>query len=434
MLVLSLLALAACGGGDDASESGSACAPSGEKVTIDFWSWVPGIEHAVELWNEQHPDIQVNLSKVPDGRAGTYQNYNNAIRAGRGTPDLGMIEYDRLPDYRLQNALENIGPCGAAAARDQFVDYTWPLVTFGEQDAVYAVPEDTGPMVLYYRADLFEQYGIEVPRTWEQFAQAADEVAARGNGAHLTNLAPVDFGGWFAALAWQNGARWFDWDDEGWTVTIDDEPTRQVADLWQQMIDNGDLSEVPTFTEEWNRALAEDQLLSWVGAAWGGKLIELGAPSTEGKWAVAPLPQWQEGAQASANWGGSTYAVFEGSDHPYEATQFALWLNTHPESVAILNEEGGAYPAAADGTRLPALTGPQPFFGDRDIYQVINEAAGNIDHDWVWGPTMSTTFSTLEDEMAGVLDGAQSFRDALDATQRETVEDLQAQSLTVTER
>ncbi|MGP4114718.1 ABC transporter substrate-binding protein [Streptomyces sp. 4N509B] len=435
LAVLPLLA-AGCSGGDGTGTGtgpNAGCEPANEKVTIEFWSWVPGIEEAVDLWNAENPRIQVELRQVPDGVSGTYQNYSNAVRAGQGAPDLGMIEYDTLPSFRLQNALTDIGPCGAAAARDAFADFTWPLVTFGEEEAVYGLPQDTGPMVMYYRADLFREYGIEVPETWEDFAEATRQVRARDADVSLTNLATTDVANWFAGLAWQNGAQWFQRDAEGWSVSIDDDATREVAELWQGMIDEGTLSDVHSYSEAWNRALAEGELLSWVSAAWGGKLVELGAPSTAGDWAVAPLPRWEPGAPTAANWGGSAYAVFATSDHPYEATRFALWLTTQPEAVEILNERGGAYPAALAGQELPALSAPQEFFGGQRVYQeVVNEAAADVDHDWVWGPTMSATYATLQDEIARVLDGDQTLPEAVAATQRQTVEDMEAQSLTVT--
>lgn len=48
---------------------------------------------------------------------------------------------------------------------DQFFDFAWKQVTFGDT-GVYAIPQDTGPMAMFYRKDLFEKYGVEVPKTW----------------------------------------------------------------------------------------------------------------------------------------------------------------------------------------------------------------------------------------------------------------------------
>ncbi|MDN5696702.1 MAG: extracellular solute-binding protein, partial [Rubrobacter sp.] len=202
VVMVSALALAGCSGGGDSSGApgAAACEPSNGPVELTYTAWVPGMDQVVELWNEENPDIQVTVQTGPNGNAGTYRNFFNQLQAGNA-PDLGQIEYDALPNFRVQDGLENIAACeGIAEASDQFIDWTWSQVTFGEEDAVYAVPQDSGPMAMFYRADLFEQAGIEVPTTWEEYAAAADQI--RGEGGYIHNFQRADVN-WFAGLVWQ---------------------------------------------------------------------------------------------------------------------------------------------------------------------------------------------------------------------------------------
>ncbi|MFV0138058.1 hypothetical protein ACLGIH_33680 [Streptomyces sp. HMX87] len=103
--VLALTALTACGGGggDDKAGGGAegSCRPSSGKVTLDYWSWVPGMQKAVDVWYAKNPDIQVKLKTTPAGNAGTYQNMSNVLKAGKA-PDLGQVEYDSLASFRLK--------------------------------------------------------------------------------------------------------------------------------------------------------------------------------------------------------------------------------------------------------------------------------------------------------------------------------------------
>ena len=436
--VLPVLALAACGGGDDdsadnASGTGAekaACKATGGKVSLTFWSWVPGVDKAVDRWNEKNPNIQVKLKTTPAGNAGTYQNMFNALKAGNA-PDLGQIEFDSLPSFRLQNGLEDIGPCGADKVTGDFIEWTREQVTFGEEP-VYAIPQDTGPMALYYRKDLFEKFGIEVPKTWAEFATAAAKVHEQDSSVFLTHFPQRDTN-WFAGLAWQNGARWFQLDGDTWNVSLDDEATREVADYWQKLIDQKHVANLQGFSEEWNKALADGKVLSWVSAVWGNNTITTNAPKTSGDWAVAPMPQWEEGEQKAGNWGGSTTAVFKGGEHPYEATQFALWLNTDPESLEILNAEGGLYPATTAGLNLPALGQPSKFFGGANIFDVFKQASEQVDLTFAWGPTMNQTYSDLADGFGRALNGGSTLGEALDQTQEKTVDAMKQQSLQVAE-
>ena len=108
----------------------------------------------------------------------------------------------------MQDGLENIAACGdILAAGDQFVDWTWSQVTFGEDNAVYAIPQDSGPTAMYYRADLFEAAGIPVPTTWAEYADAAAKIKALGS--YITNFPKTDVN-WFAGMVWQNNGQWFE--------------------------------------------------------------------------------------------------------------------------------------------------------------------------------------------------------------------------------
>jgi len=437
-LVLPALALGACG--DDEEETGGgggsgggeaaadACPPSQGRVNLTFWSWVPGIDQAVEVWNRENPNIQVRVRETPAGNGGTYQNLFNALRAG-DAPDLSQIEYDNLPAFRLQDGLRDVGPCGVAEQQDQFIDWTWNQTTFGE-DAVYAVPQDTGPMAMYYRADLFEEYGIEVPTTWEEYRAAAEEVQRQDEDVYITHFPQRDTN-WFAGLAWQAGARWFSLDGDTWQVSMTDEPTQRVAEYWQGMIDDDLVANLQGFSEQWNAALARGRVLTWISAVWGNNTITTNAPRTEGDWRVAPMPQWEAGGEAAGNWGGSTTAVLRDSEHPREAAQFALWLNTDPQALEILNREGGLYPATNAGLELPALQEPSEFFGGQQIFDVFQQASSQVNTDFTWGPIMTTTYSDLADGFGRALNGRGTLPEAIQAAQESTVREMQQQSLQV---
>ncbi|WP_418275352.1 ABC transporter substrate-binding protein [Isoptericola jiangsuensis] len=432
--LVSAVALTGCSGGDDGATGGTAettaCEPSEGPVELSYTGWVPGMEDAVALWNEANPDVQVSYSTGPSGNAGTYQDFFNQLEAGEA-PDLGQIEFDTLPNFRVQDGLVDIGACaGVAEAGDQFIDWTWEQVTFGEEGSVYAIPQDTGPMAMFYRKDLFEQAGIDVPTTWEQYAEAAAKI--RDEGAYITHFPRTDVN-WFAGLVWQAGGQWFANDGDAWSVELTSPASTQVADYWQGMIDDGLVKDTAGFSDEWNNELNTGELWTWVSAVWGSNSISSGAPDTSGLWAVAPMPQWEEGANAAGNWGGSSVAVFKGSEHPYEAAQFALWLNTSDEALTALNQGGGLYPATTAGLDLPALSEGLEFYGDQPVFDVFAEAAAATDPDFVWGPTMAQTYNDVADGFGAALDGDGTLADALSQGEEATVSTLRSQSIPVAE-
>ena len=55
----------------------------------------------------------------------------------------------------------------------------------GPNGEVWAIPQDTGPLGMLYRKDIFDQYGIQAPTTWDEFAAAARKLHAANPKAYL---------------------------------------------------------------------------------------------------------------------------------------------------------------------------------------------------------------------------------------------------------
>ncbi|MFJ8887710.1 ABC transporter substrate-binding protein [Streptomyces sp. NPDC102402] len=439
-VVLSLTVLTACGGGGsddsrDAAGEAAACKPASGKVTLDYWSWVPGMQKAVDVWNAENPKIQVKVKTTPAGNAGTYQNMSNALKANKA-PDLGQIEYDSLASFRLKNGLTDISKCaGVTDAKGDFVDWTWSQVDFGAdgKDGVWAVPQDTGPMALFYRKDVFDKLGLAAPTTWAEYEAAAKKIKAAKKGQYITHFSQTD-PNWFTGLLWQNKGSMFERDGDTWKVSVDRPENRQVADYWQKLIDEKLVAtDLQGFSPALYKAWNDGEVVTWISAAWGYSTIRDNAKSTAGKWAVAPMPQWEKGRNQAGNWGGSTTAVLKGSKHPAEATKFALWLNSDAKALEILNKEGGLYPAAKSGLELPALKQPVDFYGKQPIFDVFAQASVNVDTDFTWGPTMTDTYRFISDGTAKATGGGSTLGDVLKDADSQSADSLRKQSLDVQE-
>ena len=149
---------------------------------------------------------------MTSGNAGTYAKMFSALQAGNA-PDLGQVEYATLPNFEHVGGLVDLSKYGAGSVQSDFVPWTWSQVTQGS--AVYAIPQDTGPMGLFYRADLFKKYGLPVPTTWAQYLSDAKKLHAANPNAYIAAF-PASDAQWFAGLAWQAGAKWFSTSGDTW--------------------------------------------------------------------------------------------------------------------------------------------------------------------------------------------------------------------------
>lgn len=424
-VVLTAGVLAACssdGGSGDTSNNSD-----GKPVTIDFWGSALGQEESVKLFNEAHDDVQIEYTQISAGSAGGYEKMLNAVNAGNA-PCLGQVSYDTVPSFAASGALEDISEY-ANDSKDLFAPASWQLASVGGQ--LFGVPVDLGPMALYYRADLFDQYGIDAPETWDDFAADAATVHAANPGAYLTTfpLNTYDIG----AFSWQAGAQWFGTEDDEWQVSVNDKATQKVAGYWQDLVDDQLVVAEPAFDTAWYTSIQEGRVLSFVGAAWVGALLEQNAPQLKDKLSVVQMPQWKAGEEISGNRGGSTNAVLTGCENPKEATEAAIWLSTNDDSVNSYITNTGIFPAALSGQDLPVLGEGSDFFGGERIYDVFKTAARNTPDNWVWGPTMTQLQPELNDGLKLVGAGQESLPTLMDTVQKSTLAAMKSQGLDVTE-
>jgi multiple sugar transport system substrate-binding protein len=239
LALAAVLLAAACGGDDDGDDSASG------PVELTFWTWAPDMDKVVAAWNEKHPDIKVKVDKQ-DGGDPAVTKLLTAIRAGSGAPDVMQAEYQKIPTLVSADAIVDMSGDLDPGVRGKFADSTWQAVTLGT-DAVYGVPQDSGPMFLFYRDDVFRKLGLTPPATWDEFAQDARAVHKADPKQYLGTFSSND-PGWFAGLAQQAGASWWGIDGETWSVDIDDAATQKVASFWGGLVAEGVIDNKPMYT------------------------------------------------------------------------------------------------------------------------------------------------------------------------------------------
>ncbi|MEV7682617.1 ABC transporter substrate-binding protein [Streptomyces sp. NPDC088341] len=407
--------------------SASSCAPAKGKVTLQYWNTVPGMDQVVALWNKKNPDIQVEMKNISNDQYGTL---GNALKADKA-PDLAQVGYDELPNLRTQNAFVDVSACSdATAAKSKFVPWTWSQASFGDT-GVFAFPQDTGPMALYVRSDIFKQHGLTVPKTWDEYAADAQKLHKADSDLSITFFDPNN-AEWFNGLLWQNNAEMYSYSGDKWHVTVASDQSKQVAEYWQKLIDaklvRTDLAHGST---QMYAAYQKDQIASYVGAAWGYSMFRDNLPDQAGKWSIVPMPTWGSNA-ASGDWGGSTVAFMKGSKHLYESVKFNSWLNTDPEALALENKLGGLYPAATAGLDLPALSQGVPYYNNEKIFDVFADSSKNIDTGFTWGPTQKTVNLALQDAVAKAAAGSGTLTDALSAAQAAALKSMDDQAIPAT--
>lgn len=299
----------------------AACSPGATKLT--FWDWSPGQNRVVALFNKTHPKICVTLQNVGAGNP-EYVKLVDALKSGSGAPDIAEVEYDELPSFEVTHNVVNLASYGAGSVQKDFVPWVWKEVTTGSK--IWALPDDSGPMALYYNSKVLAQYHITPPSTWAQFAADAATLHKDNPKVYMTNFAATDLQ-WVLSLMAQYGAYPFRYSG-GSAVTIDFTGPKQMAfaSYWQKLLSQHLVTSVADFSAQSDSYLDTGVDATEPISAWFPSYFAPTASKSVGDWRAAPLPQWSSTASVAANWGGSAFPVFTTSKHKAAAVVFDKWF------------------------------------------------------------------------------------------------------------
>ena len=177
---LAISLLAGCAGGDTAESANPSAAAGGETTgelsgEITFWhSFTQGarmeaIQAAADQFMADNPGVTINIETMAWG------DFNTKWNAGITTGDLPDISTAQNTGEVVEMLNAGVlAPMDAtidAIGRDLFSENA--LADMSMDGATYGIPYYSHAQVMWYRTDLLEQAGLEVPTTWDEFYDAA---------------------------------------------------------------------------------------------------------------------------------------------------------------------------------------------------------------------------------------------------------------------
>lgn len=211
---------------------------------------------------------------------------------------------DNFPDIQLHLSRTdpvNYGMRGALLDLTQFSDYKEVLKNFQpgadtpywHNGALYAIPDTQGFFCMFYRTDVFEQLGLTLPKTWEEYLYCATIIQRYNMGVYvpytqITTSTTVNAGigslNIYPTLMMQNGLSIYN--DQLNATEMDGVKAIQVFEDWTEIYsDYGYLKEADFYNRFRNGSMP-------LGIASYGTYMTIysAAPEIDGRWAVANVP------------------------------------------------------------------------------------------------------------------------------------------------
>lgn len=151
--------------------------------TVRFWYHFDNADNPMDAlvaeFEAQHPGIKVQAENIPWNSY--YDNLYTAI-VGGNAPDAAMVKMFAQPRLVEMGALEPIGgQIDAWDGRDRLEDNLLDL-TRAPDGNTYYLPVQYVVLYLYYRQDMLDELGLQVPTTCDEFRSVAKALTRDTDG------------------------------------------------------------------------------------------------------------------------------------------------------------------------------------------------------------------------------------------------------------
>lgn len=366
------LSLTACGGngeqkGGDSGEGGL----SGE---ITVWSWDVALAHLeaqAEKFQEKYPDVEFNFEEM--GVSQVYQKMTTCLQSGIGLPDIVSIEGEQMAKFgeKFPGKFEEFSDM---ISKEDFFPIKMAECTVDGK--VIAYPWDSGPCGMFYRSDLFEEAGIKAEDiiTWDDFIEAG-KVLKDKTGADMLCMAESRNDNTYRMLMMQLGGFYFD--AEG-NPQVNSEASIRAMEMCQRMYQEG----ITFNNSSWDdmvTGMSDDKFACIAEAVWMVGSIKDAVPDQEGKWAVMPLPRFDENQESmGATNGGSVLAVPSASKAPEAAKEFVKFCMEDIDANVEGFQNYGLYPSYLPALESEVFKEGDDYFGGQQIFDVFTEIGKTV--------------------------------------------------------
>ncbi|WP_417711745.1 ABC transporter substrate-binding protein [Roseibium aggregatum] len=164
--------------------------------TVRFWYHFDNADNPmselVAKFEQENPGIKIEAENIPWNSY--YDNLYTSIVAGNA-PDAAMVKMFAQPRLVEMGALEPIGDRIDAWDRKADLQDNLLNLTKAADGNTYYLPIQYVILYLYYRQDMFQELGLEVPKTCDEFRDAAIKLTRDTDGDGQTDVYGFGFRG-----------------------------------------------------------------------------------------------------------------------------------------------------------------------------------------------------------------------------------------------
>lgn len=329
---------------------------SGESVEMTLWHMeepanrVSQIQSVVDNFNASQDDITIKVEVQSWGDA--YSEIPAAIMSGNGPDLLATIPDHCAVIYALGVAQDVSGIVDSLSKTYEIYEST--ITPYVYSDGTYAIPTFGMGQVFWYRKDMFEAKGLEVPQTFEEMLACAETLTDTENDVYgialPASLSMATDQVIYSFMASANGGSVIDADNN---ITFNNEGTVAAYDYYAKLLQ---YSPVDSDTYTWGEpqallnsgkaamAIEKGQYLSTFESESGLSADNLGC---------ALMPVLDDSCDSTSIYYSNGFMLLSDDEAKYAATEtFFNYLFSEEAYGDFLNAEPGLFvPVTATGAK-----------------------------------------------------------------------------------
>lgn len=254
-------------------------------------------------------------------------------------------------------------------------DYPPAFMEAGMLDGqIYGVPVRTHAFVLFYRQDIFEELGLEVPTTWEEVVEVGQTIEENTDLVGMANYYGVGSAQnlfvW-ALMLWGEGGDIF---DENYRPIFNNEAGVSATERYMTLREIGQETQFVAIEGDAGNSITTGEaamMITWWWYLPDFSDPEDSAPGVAGNMAVAPLPSNEEGQEPVGFALSIPIGISSFSNNQDAAWEFIKWLSNPATDKAVVTDTGDPAVENVAVSHISVMRDPEV----NEIWGGLHEAA-----------------------------------------------------------
>ena len=319
--------------------------------------------------------IQFKIKSQEYGLAqNVYERYSVILSSGVGVPDIIQIESDYVQTF-AETYPQYFFDMNGYIDIEGKVDPSKISTSYDSEGKLVSIPWDSGPVVMFYREDLFNQAGIDINSiiTFEDYISAGKKLKERFPNITMTGLPFTQDENLFRCLLVANKSYYLNNKGE---ITVASSKAIETLQMIKRLIDEG----VAKNTINWDGGIVANkngELASWIMGGWWGGTIKDQMPEMKGKWKIAPIPAFPDGARASSSGGAGLSITASEPIKQAAALEFIKESLMNVDNQLMMYEKYSLFPSYLPTYDDERFLKSDDYFGD-DFNKILADVTKEI--------------------------------------------------------